>query len=120
MAAFGAFAAGFLARPFGGLIFGYIGDRKSRSTAFWLGQHFYGCADSWGSAVAILCFDRDTRTIDASSFKSNTGYCNWWSVHRVILIEAETTVAGKTKASASVIASAYVGMLLAAVSISSN
>ena len=34
----------------------------------------------------------------------------------VILIEAETTVAGKAKASASVIASAYVGMLLAVVS----
>jgi MHS family proline/betaine transporter-like MFS transporter len=34
----------------------------------------------------------------------------------VILIEAETTVAGKAKASANVIASAYVGMLLAVVS----
>ena len=34
----------------------------------------------------------------------------------VILIEAETTVAGKAKASANVIASAYVGMLIAVVS----
>jgi MHS family shikimate/dehydroshikimate transporter-like MFS transporter len=30
MAAFGAFAAGFLARPLGGLIFGHIGDRLGR------------------------------------------------------------------------------------------
>ena len=42
MAAFGAFAAGFLARPFGGLIFGYIGDRKSRSTALAWAAFFMG------------------------------------------------------------------------------
>ena len=30
VAAFGAFAAGFMVRPFGGLVFGYIGDRFAR------------------------------------------------------------------------------------------
>ncbi|MBX6324184.1 MAG: MHS family MFS transporter, partial [Rhodospirillaceae bacterium] len=33
MAAFGAFAAGFLARPLGGLIFGHIGDRIGRKSS---------------------------------------------------------------------------------------
>ncbi|HTW26249.1 MAG TPA: MFS transporter [Acetobacteraceae bacterium] len=33
MAAFGAFAAGFLARPLGGFIFGHIGDRLGRKTS---------------------------------------------------------------------------------------
>ncbi|MFM8270885.1 MAG: MFS transporter [Gemmata sp.] len=33
IAAFGAFSAGFLMRPFGGLLFGYIGDRVGRKAA---------------------------------------------------------------------------------------
>jgi MHS family proline/betaine transporter-like MFS transporter len=33
IAAFGAFAAGFLMRPFGSLIFGYIGDNRGRKVA---------------------------------------------------------------------------------------
>ena len=33
IASFGAFAAGFLMRPLGGLIFGYIGDRFGRKKA---------------------------------------------------------------------------------------
>ena len=33
IAAFGAFAAGFLMRPFGSLIFGYIGDKRGRKVA---------------------------------------------------------------------------------------
>jgi len=33
MASFGAFASGFLARPFGGLLFGHLGDRVGRKTS---------------------------------------------------------------------------------------
>ena len=33
LASFGAFAAGFLMRPLGGFIFGYIGDRYGRKQA---------------------------------------------------------------------------------------
>jgi MFS transporter, MHS family, proline/betaine transporter len=33
MAAFGVFAAGFLMRPFGSLVFGYIGDKRGRKAA---------------------------------------------------------------------------------------
>ena len=36
IAAFGVFAAGFLMRPIGGLLFGYIGDRISRKAALTL------------------------------------------------------------------------------------
>jgi MFS transporter, MHS family, proline/betaine transporter len=36
IAAFGAFAAGFLMRPLGGLVFGHIGDRRGRKTAMTL------------------------------------------------------------------------------------
>jgi len=36
IAAFGVFAAGFLMRPFGGLLFGYIGDRMGRQAALTL------------------------------------------------------------------------------------
>jgi len=36
LAAFGAFAAGFLMRPFGGLVFGHIGDRVGRKAALTL------------------------------------------------------------------------------------
>src|SRR5689334_16857675 len=33
MAAFGVFAAGFLMRPFGSLLFGHIGDKRGRKAA---------------------------------------------------------------------------------------
>src|SRR6185503_14886928 len=33
IASFGAFAAGFLMRPLGGLVFGHIGDKVGRKTA---------------------------------------------------------------------------------------
>jgi MHS family proline/betaine transporter-like MFS transporter len=36
LAAFGAFAAGFLMRPFGGVVFGHIGDRVGRKAALTL------------------------------------------------------------------------------------
>jgi MFS transporter, MHS family, proline/betaine transporter len=36
MNAYGAFAAGFLMRPIGGLLFGHIGDRASRRIALML------------------------------------------------------------------------------------
>src|SRR4051812_27209125 len=36
IAAFGAFAAGFLMRPIGGLIFGHVGDRIGRKAALTL------------------------------------------------------------------------------------
>ncbi|HTY55668.1 MAG TPA: MFS transporter, partial [Candidatus Binataceae bacterium] len=36
LAAFGVFAAGFLTRPLGAVLFGYIGDNDSRETALTL------------------------------------------------------------------------------------
>jgi MHS family proline/betaine transporter-like MFS transporter len=35
LASFGAFAAGFLMRPFGSLVFGHVGDRFGRGAALW-------------------------------------------------------------------------------------
>ncbi|MFT4694559.1 MAG: MHS family proline/betaine transporter-like MFS transporter [Francisella sp.] len=118
LAAFGAFAAGFLARPFGGIIFGYIGDRKSRSTAlgwaaFFMGIPTVGIAllPSYAS-IGILA----PLMLVALRILQGIAIGGQYTGSAVILIEAETTVAGKAKASANVIASAYVGMLLAVVS----
>ena len=118
LAAFGAFAAGFLARPFGGLIFGYIGDRKSRSTAlgwaaFFMGVPTVGIAllPSYAS-IGILA----PLLLVALRILQGIAIGGQYTGSAVILIEAETTVVGKAKASANVIASAYVGMLLAVIS----
>jgi MFS transporter, MHS family, shikimate and dehydroshikimate transport protein len=44
LAAFGAFAAGFLARPLGGLVFGHYGDRLGRKKMLMLGIVLMGAA----------------------------------------------------------------------------
>ena len=118
LAAFGAFAAGYLARPLGGLIFGYIGDRKSRSVAlgwaaFFIRVPTVGIAllPSYASigifTPLILVVLRIIQGIAIGGQYTGSA---------VILIEAETTVTCKAKASANVVASAYVGMLLAILS----
>ncbi|MBV9786289.1 MAG: MHS family MFS transporter [Acidisphaera sp.] len=57
MAAFGAFAAGFLARPLGGLLFGHIGDRFGRKTSLiatlliiGIGTFLIGVLPTWKQA----------------------------------------------------------------------
>lgn len=118
LAAFGAFAAGFLARPFGGLIFGYIGDKKSRSTAlgwaaFIMGAPTVGIAllPSYASigvfAPLILVSLRILQGIAIGGQYTGSA---------VILIEAETTISGKARASANVAASAFIGMFFAVLS----
>src|SRR5476651_2901467 len=63
MASFGTYGAGFLARPFGGLFFGSIGDRKGRKfvllvTIAIMGTSttLIGClpAGSWGAVLLVL------------------------------------------------------------------
>ncbi len=64
MASFGAFAAGFIARPIGGLLFGHIGDRIGRKaslmftlTIIGTGTFLIGCLpnyESWGAAAPAL------------------------------------------------------------------
>jgi MHS family shikimate/dehydroshikimate transporter-like MFS transporter len=64
MAAFGAFASGFLARPIGGLIFGHIGDRQGRKTSLIVtlviigaGTFLIGCLPTYetlGVAAPVL------------------------------------------------------------------
>jgi MFS family permease len=67
LAAFGVFAAGFLMRPLGSLVFGYIGDKKGRKLAltvsvalmalptFLIGAFpTYEQIGSWASALLIL------------------------------------------------------------------
>lgn len=118
LAAFGAFAAGFLARPLGGLIFGYIGDKKSRSgalawAAFFMGVPTVGIAilptySSIGIIAPILLV----------IFRILQGIAigGQYSGSVVILVEAENTISAKAKAGASVITSAFGGMLLAILS----
>jgi MHS family proline/betaine transporter-like MFS transporter len=118
LAAFGALAAGFLARPFGGIIFGYIGDTKSRSSAlawaaFFMGVPTVGIAFLPGYATlgilapALLVMFRIIQGIAIGGQYSGSV---------VILVESETTMIGKAKASANVIASSFGGILLAILS----
>jgi MHS family proline/betaine transporter-like MFS transporter len=44
LATMGIFAAGFLMRPIGGVLFGYIGDRKGRKKALFLSLLLMGCS----------------------------------------------------------------------------
>ncbi len=63
-AAYGAFAAGYLARPIGGLLFGYLGDRVGRRTLLLVSVSMMGAAtvaigllptyDSIGPAAAVI------------------------------------------------------------------
>lgn len=118
LAAFGALAAGFLARPFGGIIFGYIGDTKSRSTAlalaaFFMGVPTVGIAFLPGyETIGILA------PILLVTFRIIQGVAigGQYSGSVVILVESETTMLGKAKASANVIASSFGGILLAIIS----
>jgi MFS transporter, MHS family, shikimate and dehydroshikimate transport protein len=59
-AAFGTFAAGFLARPLGGLIFGHIGDRAGRKASLVLtlgiigaGTFLIGLLPTWSQAGSV-------------------------------------------------------------------
>jgi MFS family permease len=54
LAAFGTFAAGFFARPVGGLIFGYFGDRLGRKKMLMIGLILMGVANCRHWAVADL------------------------------------------------------------------
>ncbi|MFC4892783.1 MFS transporter [Pseudofrancisella aestuarii] len=118
LAAFGAFAAGFLARPFGGIIFGYIGDKKSRSSALAWAAFFMG-APTVGIAflpsymtIGILA----PLMLVALRIIQGIAIGGQYSGSAVILVEAENTIFGKAKASANVITSAFGGILLAIVS----
>lgn len=44
LASMGIFAAGFIMRPIGGILFGYIGDKKGRKSALFLSLFLIGCA----------------------------------------------------------------------------
>lgn len=118
LAAFGAFAAGFLARPFGGIIFGYIGDKKSRSSALAWAAFFMG-APTVGIAflpsymtIGVLA----PLMLVALRIIQGIAIGGQYSGSAVILVEAEQTMFGKAKASANVITSAFGGILLAIVS----
>ncbi|QLE79381.1 MFS transporter [Francisella sp. Scap27] len=118
LAAFGAFAAGFLARPIGGLIFGYIGDKKSRTTALALAAFFMGVPTvgmallpSYATigifAPLILVIFRISQGIAIGGQSSGS---------LVILVESESTMYGKSKAGVNFVTSAMGGVLLAIVS----
>lgn len=118
LAAFGAFAAGFLARPIGGIIFGYIGDKKSRSMALALAAFFMGVP----TVGMALLPSYETIGIFAPlilvAFRILQGIAigGQYSGSVVILVEGEKTMYGKAKAGVNVVTSAFGGILLAIVS----
>lgn len=118
LAAFGAFAAGFLARPFGGIIFGYIGDKKSRTTALAWAAFFMGIPTVGMALLPSYAMIGVLAPILLVAFRILQGIAigGQYSGSVVILVEEENTILGKAKASANVIASAFGGILLAIVS----
>ncbi|QIV95237.1 MFS transporter [Allofrancisella frigidaquae] len=116
--AFGAFAVGFLARPLGGIIFGYIGDKKSRISALAWAAFFMGVPTVGMALLPPYTMIGILAPLLLVVFRILQGIAigGQYSGSVVILIEGETTALGKAKASANVIASAFGGILLAIVS----
>ncbi|QEO59833.1 MFS transporter [Francisella marina] len=117
LAAFGAFAAGFLARPLGGIIFGYIGDKKSRSTALALAAFFMGVPTVGMALLPSYATIGILAPLLLVAFRILQGIAigGQYSGSVVILVEAESTLFGKAKAGVNVITSAFGGILLAIV-----
>ncbi|MED7787930.1 MFS transporter [Francisella sp. 19X1-34] len=118
LAAFGAFAAGFLARPFGGIIFGYIGDKKSRTTALAWAAFFMGFPTVGIALLPSYATIGILAPVLLVLFRILQGIAlgGQYSGSIVILVEEEDTILGKAKATANVIATAFGGMLFAIIS----
>ena len=118
LAAFGAFAAGFLARPLGGIIFGIIGDKKSRATALAWAAFFMGVPTVGMALLPSYATIGIAAPILLVLFRILQGIAigGQYSGSVVILVESEDTAFGKAKASASVILTAFGGMLVAILS----
>jgi MHS family proline/betaine transporter-like MFS transporter len=116
--AFGAFAAGFLARPLGGILFGYIGDNKSRTTALAWAAMLMGIPTVGMALLPSYSYIGVLAPILLVTFRILQGIAigGQYSGSVVILIESETTALGKAKASSNVVASAFGGILLAIIS----
>ncbi|APC90791.1 MULTISPECIES: MFS transporter [Francisella] len=117
LAAFGAFAAGFLARPLGGIIFGYIGDKKSRSTALALAAFFMGVPTVGMALLPSYAAIGILAPLLLVAFRILQGIAigGQYSGSVVILVEAESMLYAKAKAGVNVITSAFGGILLAIV-----
>ena len=78
------FAAGFIARPIGGIIFGHYGDRVGRKKNFGHGINSNGCFIYFNWVVANLCNDRHHRSNIVNltkirtriSYRRSMGRCN--------------------------------------------
>ncbi|AXA32923.1 MFS transporter [Francisella adeliensis] len=118
LAAFGAFAAGFLARPIGGIIFGYIGDKKSRTTALALAAFFMGVPTVGMALLPSYATIGIFAPLILVAFRILQGIAigGQYSGSVVILVEGENTIFGKARAGVSVVTSAFGGILLAIVS----
>lgn len=118
LAAFGAFAAGFLARPIGGIIFGYIGDKKSRTTALALAAFFMGVPTVGMALLPSYASIGIFAPLILVAFRILQGIAigGQYSGSVVILVEGEDTMYGKAKAGVNVVTSAFGGILLAIVS----
>ena len=114
LAAFGAFAAGFLARPLGGIIFGYIGYKKSHPTALALAAFFIGGATVGMALLPLYAAIGILALLLLVAFRILQGIAigGQYSGSVVILVEAESTLYAKAKAGVNVITSAFGGILL--------
>ncbi len=75
---FGIFAAGYLARPLGGIIMAHFGDLVGRKKDVYPQHSADGATDAGHWFVAHLCLDGHTRAIAAVTDARAAGGSHWW------------------------------------------
>jgi len=81
--AFGVFGAGFLVRPVGALLFGYLGDRRGREIALTLSGHGDGGADISYRSPAWLSANWNQRFNNTGAAKAAAGALGWRRVYNL-------------------------------------
>ena len=72
------YAVGFIARPFGGIVFGYFGDKYGRSSSLRMGNDINVISNIFNRMYSWLSIYWMVGTIDIIIIESITRIINWW------------------------------------------